>query len=85
MASVVYPINKILFYKKYVMYASIVKGTNFTTTHDRTGLTDGEAKVKFTDEHFRQVTEMIIEKKIKEEQEQLQEQLILKNIQNGKA
>lgn len=72
MASVTYPINKILFYKKYVMYASIVKGTNFTTTHDRTGFTDAEAKVKFTEEHFRQVTEMIIEKKLRDEQQQQQ-------------
>lgn len=56
-------VNKVVFVKHHAWYLSIVPMDGipacFWSFHDRTGMTDGQAKTKFEREHFKEVVDLI--------------------------
>jgi hypothetical protein len=64
-----YPVSRFEFHKDYVIYVSVVNGDAYCTFHKRIGLSDDQAKKMFHVEHSGEVHSMVIEKKIKDEQQ----------------
>jgi hypothetical protein len=57
-----YPITGIYFVNKYVVYSSMVNGDRFASIHNRTGLSDEQAKGYFVKEHQKEVRYLIRQK-----------------------
>lgn len=57
-------VNRVVFVKHHAWYLSVIKPTKgdiacYWSFHDRTGMTDEQAKTAFTREHFHEVTDLI--------------------------